>query len=104
LLGEVSDWLLCAFVIALACLGKFGGSVVAARISGMGWRQSSAIGILMNTRGLVELVVLNIGYDLGLVSPMLFTMLVIMALVTTFMTSPLLRWIDPVVARPPSHA
>jgi Kef-type K+ transport system membrane component KefB len=97
LLGDASDWLLCALVIAVACLGKFGGSVMAARFTGFGWREASAIGILMNTRGLVELVVLNIGYDLGLVSPTLFTMLVIMALVTTFMTSPLLRWVYPVV-------
>ncbi len=96
LLSHASDWWLCALVIMLACLGKFGGSVVAARVSGIGWRQSSAIGVLMNTRGLVELVVLNIGYDLGLISPMLFTMLVIMALVTTFMTAPLLRWLCPV--------
>lgn len=95
LLDRASDWLWCGLVIALACLGKFGGSVAAARFSGFGWRQSSAIGILMNTRGLVELVVLNIGYDLGLVSRTLFTMLVIMALVTTFMTSPLLGWIYP---------
>ena len=90
LLTSASDWLLCGLVTAIAVLGKFGGSVVAARFSGFGWRQSSAIGILMNTRGLVELVVLNIGYDLGLVSKTLFTMLVIMALVTTFMTSPIL--------------
>ena len=95
LLGSAEDWLLCALVTALACLGKLGGSVLAARLTGFGWRQSSAIGVLMNTRGLVELVVLNIGYDLGLVSKTLFTMLVIMALVTTFMTSPLLRWILP---------
>jgi Kef-type K+ transport system membrane component KefB len=95
LLGHASDWFLCVIVIVIACAGKFGGSVAAARISGFGWRQASAIGILMNTRGLVELVVLNIGYDLGLVSPALFTMLVIMALVTTFMTSPLLRWAYP---------
>jgi Kef-type K+ transport system membrane component KefB len=95
LLDRASDWLLCGLAIALACLGKFGGSVAAARFSGFGWRQSSAIGILMNTRGLVELVVLNIGYDLGLVSSTLFTMLVIMALVTTFMTSPLLGWVHP---------
>lgn len=93
LLGHASDWLLCVLVIVIACAGKFAGSVVGARVSGLGWRQSSAIGILMNTRGLVELVVLNIGYDLGLASPRLFTMLVIMALVTTFMTAPLLRWI-----------
>jgi Kef-type K+ transport system membrane component KefB len=95
LLDQASDWLLCGLAIALACLGKFGGSVLAARFSGFGWRQSSAIGILMNTRGLVELVVLNIGYDLGLISSSLFTMLVIMALVTTFMTSPLLGWVYP---------
>ena len=101
LLGHASDWLLCVLAIAIACLGKFGGSVVAARLSGLGWRQSSAIGILMNTRGLVELVVLNIGYDLGLVSPRLFTMLVLMALVTTFMTAPLLRWIYPVASPAP---
>jgi len=101
LLGHASDWLLCLLVTVVACLGKFGGSVVGARISGLGWRQASAIGILMNTRGLVELVVLNIGYDLGLVSPRLFTMLVIMALVTTFMTSPLLRWIQPGAAPAP---
>ena len=105
LLDHARDWLVCALVIAVACLGKFGGSVMAARLSGFGWREASAIGILMNTRGLVELVVLNIGYDLGLVSPTLFTMLVIMALVTTFMTSPLLRWIYPAgpPAPPPLH-
>jgi Kef-type K+ transport system membrane component KefB len=101
LLDSTSDWLLCVLVIVLACLGKFGGSVLAARMSGMAWRQSSAIGVLMNTRGLVELVVLNIGYDLGLVSPTLFTMLVIMALVTTFMTAPLLRVIYPVAREHP---
>ncbi|HWU86462.1 MAG TPA: cation:proton antiporter [Kofleriaceae bacterium] len=102
LLDHGRDWLLCLLVIVVACLGKFGGSIVAARLSGFGWRQSSAIGILMNTRGLVELVVLNIGYDLGLVSSTLFTMLVIMALVTTFMTSPLLRWVYPVVPPVPT--
>lgn len=95
LLDRADDWLLCGLATALACLGKFGGSVAAARFSGFTWRQSSAIGVLMNTRGLVELVVLNIGYDLGLVSSTLFTMLVIMALVTTVMTSPLLGWLCP---------
>jgi Kef-type K+ transport system membrane component KefB len=101
LLGSAEDWLLCALVTALACLGKLGGSVLAARLTGFGWRQSSAIGVLMNTRGLVELVVLNIGYDLGLISKTLFTMLVIMALVTTFMTSPLLRWLHPMPGSTP---
>jgi Kef-type K+ transport system membrane component KefB len=81
----------CAAIIAVACAGKFGGSVAAARLTGIGWRDSAALGVLMNTRGLVELVVLNIGLDLGVISPTLFTMLVIMALVTTFMTSPLLQ-------------
>jgi Kef-type K+ transport system membrane component KefB len=105
LLNSASDWLLCGLVIAIAVVGKFGGSVVAARFSGYGWRQSSAIGILMNTRGLVELVVLNIGYDLGLVSKTLFTMLVIMALVTTFMTSPLLPFVyHPTDADPGSRS
>jgi Kef-type K+ transport system membrane component KefB len=91
LVHGAASWLLCASIIAVACLGKFGGSVAAARMLGIGWRDSAALGVLMNTRGLVELIVLNIGLDLGLISPTLFTMLVIMALVTTFMTSPLVQ-------------
>ena len=63
---------------------------LAARLTGLDWRDSAALGILMNTRGLVELIVLNIGLDLGVITPRLFTMLVIMALVTTMMTSPIL--------------
>jgi Kef-type K+ transport system membrane component KefB len=82
---------LCAAIIAVACIGKFGGGAAAARLTGIGWRDSAALGVLMNTRGLVELVVLNIGLDLGVISPTLFTMLVIMALATTFMTSPLMQ-------------
>ena len=74
-------------------LGKFGGSALAARLSGSAWRDASALGILMNTRGLMELIVLNVGLDLGVISPTLFAMLVIMALVTTFATSPILDWI-----------
>jgi Kef-type K+ transport system membrane component KefB len=91
LIDGAANWGLCAAIIAVACIGKFGGSVAAARLTGIGWRDSAALGVLMNTRGLVELVVLNIGLDLGVISPTLFTMLVIMALVTTFMTSPLLQ-------------
>jgi Kef-type K+ transport system membrane component KefB len=92
-IGLVSgaNWGLCAAILAVACVGKFGGSVTAARFTGIGWRDAAALGVLMNTRGLVELVVLNIGLDLGVISPTLFTMLVIMALVTTFLTSPLLQ-------------
>jgi K+:H+ antiporter len=85
----------CALIIALAIIGKLGGSLVAARINGMSWRESAAVGVLMNTRGLVELIILNIGLDLGILSPALFSIMVFMALVTTFMTSPLLSWIYP---------
>jgi Kef-type K+ transport system membrane component KefB len=85
----------CAIIIALAIIGKLGGSLVAARINGMSWRESAAVGVLMNTRGLVELIILNIGLDLGIISPALFSIMVLMALVTTFMTSPLLNWIYP---------
>ncbi len=91
LLEGVGDWLLCLLIIAVATAGKFGGTVVAARFAGLHWRDGAALGILMNTRGLVELIVLNIGLDLGVISPRLFTMLVIMAVVTTLMTSPLLQ-------------
>jgi Kef-type K+ transport system membrane component KefB len=88
-------WFYCALIIALAIIGKLGGSLVAARINGMSWRESAAVGVLMNTRGLVELIILNIGLDLGILSPALFSIMVFMALVTTFMTSPLLSWIYP---------
>jgi len=96
LLNSAGSWLTCAVVIALASVGKFGGSTLAARLTGMTLRESSAIGVLMNTRGLMELVVLNIGLDLGVISPKLFTMMVIMALVTTFATTPLLNLIYPI--------
>jgi Kef-type K+ transport system membrane component KefB len=88
-------WLITLGLIAVAVVGKWVGAMVAARYGGFGLRESAAIGALMNTRGLTELIVLNIGLELGLVSPTLFTMLVIMALVTTFMAGPALRLIDP---------
>jgi Kef-type K+ transport system membrane component KefB len=91
LLSSASDWLFCGLIIVVATMGKFGGSFAAAKLSGLGWRESSAIGILMNTRGLMELIVLNVGLDMGVLSPTLFAMLVIMALVTTFSTTPLLN-------------
>ena len=84
------DWFLCAVIILVAIAGKLGGSMLMSRWTGMTWQQSFAIGVLMNTRGLVELVVLNIGYDLGILSGRIFAMMVLMALVTTFMTGPLL--------------
>ncbi|HXI90696.1 MAG TPA: cation:proton antiporter [Blastocatellia bacterium] len=88
-------WLYCAVIIVLAVVGKLGGSMVSARLNGMTWRESAAVGILMNTRGLVELVILNIGLDLGILSPALFSIMVLMALVTTLMTTPLVRWVYP---------
>ena len=95
LLSTPYHWGICGLLILLACLGKFGGSALAARFTGLGWRESTAIGILMNTRGLMELVALNIGLDLGVISPTLFTMMVLMALFTTFVTTPLLQRIYP---------
>ncbi len=88
-------WGYTALIILVAIAGKFGGSTIAARATGMGWRESGALGVLMNTRGLMELVILNIGLDIGVISPGLFAMMVLMALFTTFMTSPLLEWIYP---------
>jgi Kef-type K+ transport system membrane component KefB/nucleotide-binding universal stress UspA family protein len=95
LLNRPELWLLCALILIVATSGKYIGTYVAARMSGINRREASALGWLMNTRGLTELIVLNIGLDLGVISPLLFTMLVIMALGTTFMTSPLLEWTYP---------
>lgn len=81
----------CAVIIVVACAVKFGGTAVAARLSGLDGRDAASLGVLMNTRGLMELIVLNVGLDLGVLSPTLFAMMVIMALVTTVATSPLLH-------------
>jgi Kef-type K+ transport system membrane component KefB len=86
-----TEWALCGLIIAVASLGKFGGGAIAARLTGLNWRDSAALGVLMNTRGLMELIVLNIGYELNIISPTLFAMLVLMALVTTFTTTPVLH-------------
>ena len=90
LVEGAEHWLLCAGLVLVACLGKFGGSAVAGRVSGLGWRDAASVGVLMNTRGLMELIVLGVGLDLGVISPALFAMLVLMALVTTIATTPLL--------------
>ena len=87
-------WGWCAVVVGLATVGKFCGSYLAARRAGMGKPEAKVLGILMNTRGLMELVVINVGYDLGVISQNLFTMLVLMAIISTVVTTPLLRrWI-----------
>ncbi len=101
---EGGQWVVCAVIILVACLGKFGGSFAAARLCGMPWRRAASIGILMNTRGLVELIILNVGLDLGIISPTLFAMMVLMALVTTFATTPILDWLTRREAAAPEGA
>ena len=94
LLNESNLWFICFAVIAVAILGKFGGTTMVARFGGMTWKDSLSLGALMNTRGLMELIVLNIGYDLGILSPEMFAIMVLMALTTTFMTGPALNAIN----------
>ncbi len=90
LMREPGAWALAAAVVGVAVIGKLGGSALAARACGVPWRDAAALGVLMNTRGLMELVILNVGLDLGVLTPTLFSILVVMAFVTTLMTSPLL--------------
>jgi Kef-type K+ transport system membrane component KefB len=90
LLNDFEGWWICLLITAVATLGKLGGSTAAARFTGMSWLESLQLGALMNTRGLMELIALNIGYDLGILSARIFTMLVIMAVLTTMLTGPLL--------------
>src|SRR5580658_4773357 len=98
------DWLACLLIIAVASLGKFGGSFLAARWTGSNWREAASLGVLMNTRGLMELIVLNVGLDLGVLSPVLFTMFVIMAVVTTLVTTPILHKLGKSSAQSPVSA
>jgi len=91
LLQSSADWLVCAVIILVATLGKFGGSFFAARLTGSDNREAASLGILMNTRGLMELIVLNVGLDLGVLSPALFAMFVLMAVATTLATTPILK-------------
>ena len=95
LVSGLDQWLLCGLIIVVATGGKFGGTVLAARVTGLGWRQAAVLRTLMNTRGLMELIVLNIGLDLKVISPMLFAMMVLMALVTTLSTAPVLQVLMP---------
>jgi len=92
LLDSWASWAVCLAIILVATAGKLGGTVAAARWSGLPWRDATALGALMNTRGLMELIALNVGYDLGILTPAIFAMMVIMALVTTAMASPLLSF------------
>ncbi len=105
LISGWENWLICGLIVVVASLGKFGGTLAAARYAGLDWRTSSALGVLMNTRGLMELIVLNIGLDLGVISPTLFAMMVIMALVTTMATTPILALLESkTAAQPAGHA
>jgi Kef-type K+ transport system membrane component KefB len=91
LVAGAENWLWCGLILAAATLGKIGGVFAAARLTGMGPRDSAGLGVLMNTRGMVELIVLNVGLDLRVISPTVFAMMVLMALVTTLATGPLLH-------------
>lgn len=94
LINEGHLWITFGWILLVAVAGKFGGSALAARMVGQSWKDSFSIGVLMNTRGLMQLIVLNIGYDLGILTPEIFAMMVLMALVTTFMTGPALDLIN----------
>ena len=95
--GEL--WFLCALVLLAATVGKLGGCTLAARWNGFTWRDASLIGVMMNTRALMELIVINIGYELGIIPKTVFFMLVFMAIFTTYMTAPVMRRIAPTLPR-----
>ncbi|MGE5415072.1 MAG: cation:proton antiporter, partial [Syntrophomonadaceae bacterium] len=90
LLSDGRAWLYCGLVVLVATAGKLGGSMVAARMTGARWGDAFALGALMNSRGLMELIALNVGYELGILSAPIFAILVLMAIITTFATGPLL--------------
>jgi Kef-type K+ transport system membrane component KefB len=100
LLSDARGWLLCGVIVIVATAGKLGGTLFAARLTGLKWVDSFALGALMNTRGLMELIALNLGYELGILSSRAFAMLVLMALVTTLATGPLLSLAERLRARP----
>jgi Kef-type K+ transport system membrane component KefB len=99
LLSDGRSWLLCGSIILVATAGKLGGTLLAGRLTRMSWVDSFALGALMNTRGLMELIALNLGYELGILSPRVFAMMVLMALTTTLATGPLLSLADRLRAR-----
>ncbi len=95
LISDSGSWFYLLAITAVAFAGKIGGAFFSSRLSGLSWREAGAVGVLMNTRGLVELVALNIGLDIGVISPTVFTILVLMALFSTVITSPLLQLLYP---------
>jgi Kef-type K+ transport system membrane component KefB len=95
LLAGWEAWMMCGIVILVAAVGKVGGTLLAGRVTGLTWKDAAGLGVLMNTRGLMQLIVLNVGLDLGVISPTLFTMMVLMALVATMATGPILSRLLP---------
>lgn len=93
LIDGVDKWVLCGVIVVVASLGKAGGTILGARLVNMQWRDATVLGALMNTRGLMEIIVLNIGLDLHVLSPTLFSMLVLMAIATTIATTPALKFL-----------
>jgi Kef-type K+ transport system membrane component KefB len=96
------QWALCAGVVVVACVGKVGGTYWAARLMGLAPREAGVLGVLMNTRGLMGLVVLEVGRDLGVISPTVHAMLVVTAVVTTLATAPVLGLLDRGASRAPA--
>ena len=94
ILNSSGLWISFLLILMCAVAGKFGGSTLIAKVLGQNWKDSLSIGALMNTRGLMELIVLNIGYDMHIISADIFSMMVLMALLTTMMTNPVLNWIE----------
>lgn len=92
LFNRAGLWAMFGLVLVVAVVGKMGGAATATKLTGMSWRDALTVGALMNTRGLMELVILNVGLDISVISPALFAIMVPMAIVTTVMTSPLLVW------------
>ena len=103
-LDTAAAWIACAAIVAVAIGGKFGGVALAARAAGTPWRGALALGALMNTRGLMELIVLNVGYERGILSAPLFAMMVLMAFVTTAMTSPAIHALEVTASGRSSHS
>jgi len=102
LIHGTEPWFYFGLILLVAVVGTWGGTTLAARFAGMSWVESTTIGILMNTRGLMEIVILNIGREMGIISSTMFAMMVLMTLATTFMTMPLLRWCRPYQIRQPA--
>ncbi|HEY6033569.1 MAG TPA: cation:proton antiporter [Kofleriaceae bacterium] len=95
LVGSAHHALACLLIVGTACAGKIGGTLIAGRATGLQWREAGALGILMNTRGLMELIVLNVGFELGVLDSAMFSLMIVMVLVTTMITSPVLSRVYP---------